>query len=65
MFPARADPTRATVFPMRTEPKREDPSPPDAEQIRTALDAVYGEETSEVDPALAAMQRAAVSLLGH
>jgi metal-responsive CopG/Arc/MetJ family transcriptional regulator len=31
-----------------------------ADRVREALDAVYGEEGSEIDPALAAMQRAAV-----
>jgi metal-responsive CopG/Arc/MetJ family transcriptional regulator len=31
-----------------------------ADRVREALDAVYGEERSEIDPGLAAMQRAAV-----
>ena len=31
-----------------------------ADRVREALDAIYGEEISEVDPVLAAMQRAAV-----
>jgi metal-responsive CopG/Arc/MetJ family transcriptional regulator len=32
-----------------------------ADRVREALDAVYGEESSAVDPALAAMQRDAVA----
>jgi metal-responsive CopG/Arc/MetJ family transcriptional regulator len=31
-----------------------------ADRVREALDAVYGEERSEIDPVLAAMQREAV-----
>ena len=31
-----------------------------ADRVREALDAVYGEESSELDPELAAMQRDAV-----
>jgi metal-responsive CopG/Arc/MetJ family transcriptional regulator len=35
-----------------------------ADRVREALDAVYGEEGSELDPALAAMQRDAVDREG-
>lgn len=31
-----------------------------SDRVRAALDAIYGEESSQIDPGLAAMQRAAI-----